>query len=214
MPATIFPKVCGLYLPPNQLADFCGHKHLKAQVYPFRRNRQLISKLLAGYLSSSYPSLEHKSVCSLKVGFAVASEAEQLILKKECVQSMRKHQSDGRIRYLLVIYEISRQKEQVKSIDVAKTLNVSRASVHNMMQTLADEGLVTKDYYGDIVLTEGGWAEASRRYEQYQCVCEMFTRWLELPLEQAQSEAMIFLATQTEDTAKRVVQVFASLSTD
>ncbi len=123
---------------------------------------------------------------------------------------MRKHQSDGRIRYLLVIYDISRQKEQVKSIEVAKTLNVSRSSVHNMMQTLADEGLVSKDYYGDIVLTEAGWTEAGRRYEQYRCVCEMFSQWLALPLEQAQREAMIFLAAQTEDMVKRVAQVFAS----
>ena len=123
---------------------------------------------------------------------------------------MQKKQGDGRIRYLLVIYEISRQKEKVKSIDVSRALHVSRASVHNMMQTLSAEGLVTKDYYGDIVLTETGWAEACRRYEQYLCICELFAQWLKAGPEQAQREAMIFLSTQAEDTTERVMQIFAA----
>lgn len=122
---------------------------------------------------------------------------------------MSKHPGDGRIRYLLALYEIGRQKENIRSVDVAKRLCVSRASVHNMMRMLAEEGLVTKDHYGDIVLTEAGQAEAERRYEQYRCVSEMFVRWLDLHLEDAQSEAVSFLAAQTEDTLARVVQAFA-----
>lgn len=122
---------------------------------------------------------------------------------------MSKHPGDGRIRYLLALYEIGRQKENIRSVDVAKRLCVSRASVHNMMRMLAEEGLVTKDHYGDIVLTEAGQAEAERRYEQYRCVSEMFVRWLGLHLEDAQSEAVSFLAAQTEDTLARVVQAFA-----
>ena len=127
---------------------------------------------------------------------------------------MQRNQSDGRIRYLLVLYEISQQKERVRSIDVANALHVSRSSVHHMMRMLADQGLITKDHYSGIVLTKAGWEEAGRRYEQYRCVREMFSGWLALPPEQAQSEAMTFLATQAEDTAQRLVQAFAAAETN
>lgn len=46
--------------------------------------------------------------------------------------------------------------ENVKSIDLAKHLNVSRASVNKAINTLIEKGLVNKELYGDISLTEEG----------------------------------------------------------
>ncbi len=122
---------------------------------------------------------------------------------------MPKGQNDGRIRYLVSIYEISRQKGRVRSVEIARSLDISRASVHNMLQTLSMEGLIDKRYYGDVVLTEAGYQEAMRRYEQYQCICAMFTDCLQMPLAEAKKAALVFLTAQAEETAERVVQIFA-----
>lgn len=118
------------------------------------------------------------------------------------------NRGDGRIRYLLAIYEISRQKDRVKSIDVANALAVTRASVHNMMQVLTMDGLVTKDHYGEVILTEAGIQEAAKRYEQYRFIYRMFADVLGIPPEEARVEAIIFLTAQAEDTAERFVNAF------
>ncbi|XFA98558.1 metal-dependent transcriptional regulator [Candidatus Izemoplasma sp. B36] len=46
--------------------------------------------------------------------------------------------------------------ENVKSVDIARHLKVSRASVNKAINTLIDEGLVNKELYGDVSLTEEG----------------------------------------------------------
>ena len=122
---------------------------------------------------------------------------------------MPKSQQDGRVRYLVAIYELSRQNGRVKSVEITHSLDISRAGVHNMLQTLAAEGLIGKRYYGDIVLTEAGRLEAARRYEEYQCVCAMFSRCLQLAPFDARKSALIFLATQPGDMVEQVVHTFA-----
>lgn len=60
------------------------------------------------------------------------------------------------IRYLLAIYELSQVRLEVSSKDIARMLNVSRASVTSMMSILIEKCLVDKERYGKIHLTRLG----------------------------------------------------------
>ena len=69
--------------------------------------------------------------------------------------------------YLKVMLELSKG-EDIRSIDIASALGISKASVSRMMGVLKDEGYVTKEKYGTVTLTEKGRnvaADIKRRYE-------------------------------------------------
>ena len=59
-------------------------------------------------------------------------------------------------KYLLAIYQISKKHPQVSSADVARKLNVSKPSVSTMLTSLVNKGLVAKERYGKVNLTEEG----------------------------------------------------------
>ena len=61
------------------------------------------------------------------------------------------------LRYLLAIYELSRSNPDVGTQAVAKALDCSKASVTKMMGNLMDMGLLVREKYGKIYLTDTGF---------------------------------------------------------
>lgn len=64
---------------------------------------------------------------------------------------------EAHLRYLLAVYELGRSKPDVGTLDIAKTLNCSKASVTKMMGVLMDMGLLVREKYGKIYLTDTGF---------------------------------------------------------
>ena len=64
--------------------------------------------------------------------------------------------------YLEVILDIERELGVVRSVEIARRMSVSRASVSKALAVLRTAGLVEPSYYGDVVLTEAGRARAQR----------------------------------------------------
>ncbi len=62
--------------------------------------------------------------------------------------------------YLECIYDLSTDDGGVRSIDVARTLNVSRASVNKSLAGLKEDGYIEQEPYGPITLTKKGRAIA------------------------------------------------------
>ena len=60
------------------------------------------------------------------------------------------------IRYLLTMKALDREDKGVRCVDIASSMGLSKPSVHNMMHTLIQLGLVKKDSYGAACLTEAG----------------------------------------------------------
>jgi DtxR family Mn-dependent transcriptional regulator len=76
--------------------------------------------------------------------------------------------------YLRVIFEIIEKKGYARPKDIATTLCVSSASVTEMSQKLAREGLVNYEKRGAITLTEDGRKKASSIKMRYQVFLKLF----------------------------------------
>lgn len=64
--------------------------------------------------------------------------------------------SDAHLRYLAAIYELSRSTLDVGAAGVARAMNVSKPSVSRMLGVLMEKGLLVKERYGKIYLTDRG----------------------------------------------------------
>lgn len=64
--------------------------------------------------------------------------------------------------YLEVILKLSEENEKVRVTDIAKTLNIAKASVNQAINKLYDFKLVNKEKYGPITLTDKGKKEAMK----------------------------------------------------
>ena len=87
----------------------------------------------------------------------------------------------NQIRYLLTIADLSKKKHIVRSVDVAREMDYSRASVHKMLQSLKEMGLVEHDYYSSLKLTPGGSRMAGRYLKKYQYIKETLDTILDIP---------------------------------
>lgn len=76
--------------------------------------------------------------------------------------------------YLEAIYVLSQRSDIVRGIDIAEYLGYSKPSVSRALGLLRDEGLVKKDSYGFVKLTEAGTILASRIYERHTVLTQMF----------------------------------------
>ena len=74
--------------------------------------------------------------------------------------------SASNLRYLMVMKCLSENGRGVRCTDVATELGLSKPSVHNMMHTFRDMGIIRKDAYGASFFTEAG-TELVQRYSRY-----------------------------------------------
>ena len=69
--------------------------------------------------------------------------------------------------YLETIYQLSMEQHCVRSIDVAESLNYSRASVSRAVGLLKKDGYLEMDEDGSLNLTELGKGTAEKIYERH-----------------------------------------------
>lgn len=70
------------------------------------------------------------------------------------------------IKYLIAIYRLDPEFNGLHCIELSKSLNVSKSSVHSMSEFLIKAGLIEKQKYGTVSLTDKG-KEISLKY--YYC---------------------------------------------
>lgn len=120
--------------------------------------------------------------------------------------------SDSSIRYLLAIYELSDGGSAVRSVDIANSLRVSRASVVKCLKKLAGEGLIYKEYYGNVQLTATGVRESNRLYTEYTLLYAFFSRCLGVAAECAKQDAAAALCSFTGESKEYLIQQALGLS--
>jgi DtxR family Mn-dependent transcriptional regulator len=107
-------------------------------------------------------------------------------------------------RYLLAIYELSSEGKPVRSVDIARALHVSRASVVKMLSSLAQRGMVSKPYYGDVLLTGQGIRRANRVFTCYLLVYDYFSRQLSVTPQTARKDAADFVCLLSEESVDKL----------
>lgn len=79
----------------------------------------------------------------------------------------------------------------VRSVDVAAKLGVSKASVNKAMSVLKEKGLAEQPYYGDITLTDEGYAYGTSVLERHEMLVTFLTKAIGLSEEDADREACL-----------------------
>ena len=100
------------------------------------------------------------------------------------------------IRYLLVIRELDTQQHGVRGSDIAKLLGVTKPSVFAMTRNLLERGLVKKEKYGTVFLTELGRQKA----DQYADCYTLLLRQIEDTLRCAGSDCRNVVCELLADT--------------
>ena len=91
--------------------------------------------------------------------------------------------------YLEAIYSINEQGIQAKNQDLAEKLKVSPPSVTQMIQRLAEEGLVDYEPYKGATLTGKGMALAEKVVRKHRLLERFLYDFLKLPFEKVHDEA-------------------------
>ena len=74
--------------------------------------------------------------------------------------------------YLEAILILKKEKGNVRSIDIANDLGVTKPSVSVAMKSFREEGYITVDENGSIELTEKGMEIANKVYERHEIIAK------------------------------------------
>lgn len=86
----------------------------------------------------------------------------------------------GREDYLRTIYELSENEDTgVKSVDIASSLKISKASVSEMLRKLSSKKLVKMQPYSKIFLTSKGKKQAENIFDKNYTISRFLKKFLE-----------------------------------
>ena len=97
--------------------------------------------------------------------------------------------SSGLEDYLEIIFNYLETKGVVKAIDISKELDVSRASVTDALQRLAEKKYISYERYGKIEITEKGVDKAKEVIDKHIILTDFFQNILKLDYEEASENA-------------------------
>ena len=114
--------------------------------------------------------------------------------------------------YLEAIVMLGGTTEQsVRSVDVAKQMDVSKASVNKAVGLLKEKGLVEQPYYGDITLTESGYEYAQAVYKRHRYLTAFLSKQLGIPEDVAEDEACLMEHAISDESFKKSVTYIEEL---
>jgi len=117
--------------------------------------------------------------------------------------------SESLENYLETIYMFG--GKDVKSVDLAKHLNVSRASVNNAINSLIEKKLVDKALYGNISLTEEGLKVSKKILQKHELLKAFLIDILHINPEQAEQEACGIEHVISDFTASQIKKLMKKL---
>lgn len=112
--------------------------------------------------------------------------------------------------YLEAIFRLSKQNKEVRSVDIAAMLGVSKPSVSHAMKLLKEDGYISMDRYGTITLLEKGSVIASRVYEKHTVLSAML-RYLGVSEETAKNDACKMEHALSEESFEKIKKHFEEM---
>lgn len=108
--------------------------------------------------------------------------------------------------YLETILNIYEEKQQIKAVDIARNLEVSKASVTEALRTLAGKGLINYAPYEDVTLTEEGFVRAQNVTLRHRVLSEFLTDVLGIDKDEALENACKIEHVITENVLDRLIK--------
>jgi Mn-dependent DtxR family transcriptional regulator len=112
--------------------------------------------------------------------------------------------------YLEAIYQLGGDQGQVRSVDLANKLDVSKASVNKAVSNLKAAELVTQPHYGDITLTEAGLEYAKGVLNRHHVLYHFLIDELGVEPKIAAEEACEMEHAISDDTLERWIAYLQS----
>jgi Mn-dependent DtxR family transcriptional regulator len=112
--------------------------------------------------------------------------------------------SSSQKRYLFAIYELGADENEVRGKDIAYSLGVKRPSVSRMLQYLAEDGLIEKEYYGTVRFTGCGVRVANELYTRYLFLYAFFHEKLHVSQDHARHDAISCLCELSDESMDKV----------
>src|SRR6056297_2748595 len=106
--------------------------------------------------------------------------------------------------YLETIYLLEKDHGHAHTVDVAKRLNVSKPSVTKAVNNLKEEGLVNKEAYGTINLTDKGKVISKRIYSKHKLITEYLYSSLGLSKTEAEKNACKMEHIVSDEMIKKI----------
>lgn len=114
--------------------------------------------------------------------------------------------------YLEAIVMLGGTTEQaVRSVDIAKQMEVSKASVNKAIGLLKEKGLAEQPYYGDITLTEKGYEYGKAVYKRHLYLTAFLSKGLGIPEDVAEDEACLMEHAISDESFEKWVSYIDGL---
>lgn len=106
--------------------------------------------------------------------------------------------------YLEAIVMLGGTTEQsVRSVDIAKQMDVSKASVNKAIGLLKERGLAEQPYYGDVTLTEKGYEYGLAVLKRHRYLTAFLSKGLGIPDDVAEQEACLMEHAISDDSFEK-----------
>ncbi len=102
---------------------------------------------------------------------------------------INKNISAGLEDYLEAIYIANIENKKIKGAELARMLNISRASVSEALAKLVSKGLINYESYNSVTLTPKGTYEAKKIYDAHNILKTFFETVLGISPEEASENA-------------------------
>lgn len=113
--------------------------------------------------------------------------------------------------YLEIIYQQLEVSQKIKAVDISKKLGISRASVTEALQKLAQRGYIVYEKNSPIELTEIGEKIAKEVILKHNILCDFFTEVLKVEKEEAEINACRIEHVITEKAFEKIKNMVETL---
>lgn len=109
--------------------------------------------------------------------------------------------------YLEIIYEQLEKTQKIKAVDIARKLNISRASVTEALQKLAQKNYIKYEKGFPIELTETGLEIAKKVVYKHKILCDFFVKVVKIEKEEAEINACRIEHVITDNAFKKIIEL-------
>ena len=120
---------------------------------------------------------------------------------------------ESREDYLETILILNKKSPgEVRPVDVANHLGITKPSVTRAMTELEKDGHITRNEKGRLLLTESGRKIAENVYEKHQVITKLFAKCANVPEETAESDACKVEHVISEETFQGIKSYLDAMS--